>query len=128
MYSVINYGVSDFDSYDLLNSNVLHEVASFQPNLVIVILSGNDITPSNNLESIIQNISDIAYYCLDLNINVKVMQMLYRHKPRGFTNIQYTTFCNEINRQMRKISLLITFYSGLSKSNIMNYLQSDGVI
>ena len=83
MYSVINYGVSDFDSYDLLNSNVLHEVASFQPNLVIVILSGNDITPSNNLESIIQNISDIAYYCLDLNINVKVIQILYRHKPGG---------------------------------------------
>ena len=127
MYDVRNFGVSGFKSSDLLHSVILRRAAEFDPSIVIVILSGNDITPGINIEEIITNISEITDYFRSKNITVRFCGMLYRRNPRGLNSITYKKICNSVNRRMRNICPCLTFFSGLGKEKLKYYLKSDGV-
>ena len=50
MYTVIKYGVCGYILGDILTSDLSYDVSEFQSDMVIVIVSGNDLITSNNLE------------------------------------------------------------------------------
>ena len=126
-YNIRNFGVSGFTSSDLFHSIILTEISEWNPDVVVIILSGNDIKPRMDINCVLNNFCGIADYFNSKNITVRFSQLFFRNKPRNLSIEQYNKICNLINRKMKKILPKMTFYSGICQSKAEFLLKCDGV-